>query len=388
MVGVDALYSVYAWKDHFYIRTNEGAPRFKLFVAEPKHLERKSWKELVAEAPDAVLDSWNLVGGQLALTWLKNASSELELRTLAGKPLRKVALPGIGTSGGLSGLPEDDEAFFSFTSFTVASQIYRTSIKSGAVDKWAEVKVPIDPTPYVVEQVWYPSRDGTRISMFVVHKKGMKMDGSTPFILSGYGGFNVNMTPEFYGSRYPWLEAGGGFAVPNLRGGGEYGEAWHRAGMLDKKQNVFDDFIGAAEFLIKSGYTKAERLAISGGSNGGLLMGAAVTQRPDLFAAVFCQVPLLDMLRYHKFGLGTAWIPEYGSAEDAAQFKTLFAYSPYHNVKPGTRYPPLLLLSADSDDRVDPMHARKMAAALQAADGGPGRSCCASSRTPATPAPT
>jgi prolyl oligopeptidase len=367
VVGVDAQYEPYAWQERIYIRTNENAPRFKLMVADPKNLERRHWKEIVPEAPDAVLDGWNLVGGHLALTWLKNAASEIEIRTLDGKLLRKVALPAIGSSSGLGGLPEDDEAYFDFTSFTEPGLIFRTSVKTGSVEKWAEVKMPIDASPYVVDQVWFPSKDGTRISMFVVHRKDMPKNGSTPFILSGYGGFNVNMTPQFYANRFPWLEAGGGFAVPNLRGGGEYGEAWHRDGMLDKKQNVFDDFIAAAEYLVKEGYTQPSRLAITGGSNGGLLMGAMTTQRPDLFAAVLCQVPLLDMLRYHKFGLGTAWIPEYGSADDEKGFKTLLAYSPYHHVKPGTKYPPLLMLSADSDDRVDPMHARKMTAALQAA---------------------
>jgi prolyl oligopeptidase len=365
IVGKDAMYGVYAWQDRFYIRTNEGAPHYRLFVSDKP--ERAAWKELVPESKEAVLEGWSLIGGSLALSWLKNASSELELRTLEGKPLRKVALPGLGTSGGFSGLPEDDEAYFDFTSFTVPAQIFRTSIKSGAVEKWAEVKVPVDPSPYVVEQVWYPSKDGTKISMFVVRKKDIKMDGSTPFLLTGYGGFNDSETSEFIGSRYTWLEAGGGFAVPNLRGGGEYGESWHRAGMLDKKQNVFDDFIGAADYLVKAGYTKPSRLVILGGSNGGLLMGAVTTQRPDLFTAVLCQVPLLDMVRYHKFGLGTAWVPEYGSADDEKGFKTLYAYSPYHHVKKGTKYPAVLFMSADADDRVDPMHARKMAAAMQAA---------------------
>ncbi len=370
VVGVDAQYDVYAFAGRFYIRTNEGAPRFRLLVADPENLDRAAWREIVPEDPIAVLNDWNIVGGQLALSWMRNAASELELRTLDGVLLRKVELPGIGTSGGLQGLPEDDEAYFHFTSFTMPSRIYRTSVASGAVEKWAEVQLPIDSSPYVVEQVWFASRDGTRVSMFIVHRKDLPRDGSTPFILSGYGGFNVSMTPEFYGSRFPWLESGGGFAVANLRGGGEYGEAWHRAGMLEQKQNVFDDFIAAAEYLIDERFTSSPRLVISGGSNGGLLMGAAVTQRPELFRAVLCQVPLLDMLRYHKFGLGTAWIPEYGSPDDEAAFRTLFAYSPYHHVTKGVRYPPLLMLSADSDDRVDPMHARKMTAALQAATAG------------------
>jgi prolyl oligopeptidase len=370
VVGVDAQYDVYAWRDRVYVRTNEGAPRFKLCLVEPENLAREAWKELVPEAPDAVLVGFGLVGGHLSLSWMKNAASELELRTLDGAPVLRVPLPGIGTSSGLTGLPEDDESYFDFTSFTVPSRIYRMSVSSGAVEKWAEVKVPIDPAPYAVEQVWFPSRDGTRISMFVVRQKDAPRDGTAPFFLTGYGGFNVSLTPELYASRFPWLEAGGGFAVPNLRGGGEYGEAWHRAGMLENKQNVFDDFICAAEYLIREGYTRPERLVISGGSNGGLLVGAAVTQRPELFAAVLCQVPLLDMLRYHKFGLGTAWVPEYGDPGEESAFRVLHQYSPYHRVRAGVKYPALLMLSADSDDRVDPMHARKMTAALQAATAG------------------
>jgi prolyl oligopeptidase len=238
-------------------------------------------------------------------------------------------------------------------------------MKSGATSLWASIKLPIDPSPYTVEQVFYLSKDGTQISMFLVHRKDLKLDGSTPFLLSGYGGFNVSMLPSFSSGLYPWLEAGGGYAMPNLRGGGEYGEDWHKSGMLSRKQNVFDDFIGAAEFLVHKGYTMPDRLAIRGGSNGGLLMGAALTQRPDLFRAVICAVPLLDMVRYHRFGSGKTWVPEYGSADDAAGFKTLYAYSPYHHVHKGP-YPALLMLSADSDDRVDPMHARKMTAVLQA----------------------
>jgi prolyl oligopeptidase len=369
IVGVDAQYGVTAWRNIFYVHTNEGAPRWRLFAVDPSNVERSAWREIVPES-DAVLSSWDIVGEHLALTYLRNASSELELRTLEGVRVRKVALPGIGTSSGLIGNPDDDEAYFDFTSFTVPGEIYKTSINSGSVEKWTEVKVPIDPSPFTVEQVWYPSKDGTRISMFLVHRHDLKRDGSTPFLLGAYGGFNVSMTPSFSGERYPWLEAGGGYAIPNLRGGGEYGEAWHRAGMLENKQNVFDDFIAAAEFLINTGYTRPERLAIRGGSNGGLLMGAAVTQRPDLFRAVLCAVPLLDMLRYHLFGSGKTWIPEYGSAEDEAKFRILNAYSPYHRVASGTRYPALIMMSADADDRVDPMHARKMTAALQAANAG------------------
>jgi prolyl oligopeptidase len=301
---------------------------------------------------------------------MKYASNTLEVRTLDGKPVRTVELPTIGTSSGFLGNEDEDAAYYTFTSFTQPLKIYKTSIKTGETSLWAEVKVPVDPSKFSVEQVWYPSKDGTKISMFLVHKKDLKKDGSTPWLMWGYGGFNVSETPGFSGGIFPWLEAGGGYAVANLRGGGEYGETWHRGGMLGKKQNVFDDFIGAAEYLVRERYTRADRLAIRGGSNGGLLMGAVTTQRPDLFRAVICQVPLLDMIRYHLFGAGQVWIPEYGSADDADQFKWLFAYSPYHHVKAGTKYPALLMMSADADDRVDPMHARKMVAALQAANTG------------------
>jgi len=239
-------------------------------------------------------------------------------------------------------------------------------MKSGASELWAKVNAPIDPAAYEVKQLWYASKDGTKVPMFVVHKKGLTLNGKNPTWLTGYGGFNVSNTPTFSGARYVWLEHGGVFALANLRGGAEFGEDWHRAGMLEKKQNVFDDFIAAAEFLISEKYTDKEHLAITGGSNGGLLMGAMITQRPDLFRAVVCQVPLLDMLRYQNFQIAKLWIPEYGSAEDAKQFEWLYAYSPYHHVKVGTEYPSVLFMTADTDTRVDPMHARKMAALMQA----------------------
>jgi prolyl oligopeptidase len=245
-------------------------------------------------------------------------------------------------------------------------------VKTGATSLYFQVKVPADPAPYTVSQVFYPSKDGTRVSMFIVHRKDLKRDGSARAILGGYGGFLLSETPVFMASLFPWLERGGIYAVPNLRGGGEYGEEWHEAGMLLKKQNVFDDFAAAAAYLAKEKWTSPDRLVLRGGSNGGLLLGAMVVQHPELFRAALCAVPLLDMVRYHLFGSGKTWISEYGSADDAAQFKALQAYSPYHHVKAGLKYPSVLLLSADSDDRVDPMHARKFAALLQAAStGGP-----------------
>lgn len=368
--GKDARYSVTEWKDQFYISTDEGAPKQHLFKVSAAHPERKNWKEIVAEDKDASLQSFNLVGGELALEYLKNAATELRLYSLDGKFLRNVELPSIGSASNAYGLQDQDDAYFQFSSFTVPRQVYRTNLKSGKTDLWAKVELPIDPSPYAVEQVWYPSKDGTQVSMFLVHRKDLKKDGSHPVLLYGYGGFDISLTPSFKSSLYPWLEAGGVYAMPNLRGGGEYGKAWHDAGRLEKKQNVFDDFIASAEYLVNEGYTKPERLAIWGGSNGGLLVGAAMTQRPDLYGAVICAVPLLDMVRYHLFGSGRTWIPEYGSAEDAQQFQYLYAYSPYHHVKKGTKYPALLMESADHDDRVDPMHARKFTAYVQNATAG------------------
>lgn len=370
-VAVPALFTVIPWKDHFYIYTNDGAPKYRVFRTEVSHPERSHWKEIVAEQKDAVIDGVRIVGGHLSLHLLRNVTSRLEIRTLEGGMVREVLLPGLGTVSGLIGEPDQDDAYFSYSSFTHPQEIFKTSVKNGGSKVWASLKVPVDPKPYTSEQVWFTSKDGTRVPMFIVRRKDLKKDGSTPFILTGYGGFNLSQQPGFSAGRFAWLEAGGAYAIPNLRGGGEFGEEWHKAGMLHNKQHVFDDFTGAAEHLIKEGYTKPERLAISGGSNGGLLVGAAMTQRPDLFRAVICAVPLLDMVRYHLFGSGRTWIPEYGSAEDEPGFKTLFAYSPYHHVRKGTRYPAVLMQSADSDDRVDPMHARKMAALLQASNSGP-----------------
>jgi prolyl oligopeptidase len=370
VVGKPFIYGVDVHKDVFYVTTNEDAPRWRVFRVDPRHVDRKAWKEIVAERKDVVIENANVLGNRLMLRTMKNASSGLEVRGLDGKLIRDVPLPGIGTVSSFVGDEDDDEAYFSFESFTTTPRSYKTSMAKGGAELFYEVKVPIDPAPYTVEQVWYPSKDGTKISMFVIRRKDMPKDGSTPFILTGYGGFQVSMTPGFAAGRFAWLESGGAYAIPNLRGGGEYGEEWHKAGMREHKQNVFDDFAAAAEWLIANQYTRPDKLAISGGSNGGLLMGAAVTQHPELFRAVICAVPLLDMLRYHLFGSGKTWIPEYGSAEDPKEFEWLRGYSPYQKVIAGTKYPALLMMSADSDDRVDPMHARKMTAALQWAQGG------------------
>jgi prolyl oligopeptidase len=369
-VGIKAHFSADAYKDRFYITTDDGAPHSKVYAVDPKKLERAAWKEIIPERADATIDGASIIGGRLAVTYLQNATSKLEVFELDGKKVRDVPLPGVGTVGGPSGREDEDAAYFSFTSFTTPQEIHEMSMKTGETKLYAKVNVPVDTSPYTVEQVFYPSKDGTKVSMFIVRKKDLKKDGSTRALLYGYGGFQISETSVFTASIYPWLERGGLYAVPNLRGGSEYGEEWHQQGMLLKKQNVFDDFIGAAEYLIKEGYTKSDRLAIHGGSNGGLLMGAVMTQRPDLFSAVLCGVPLLDMVRYHLFGSGKTWIGEYGSADDAEQFKVLYGYSPYHHVKAGEKYPATLMLSADSDDRVDPLHARKFAAALQAASAG------------------
>jgi prolyl oligopeptidase len=368
--GRGARYQLVSTKDHLFILTDEGAARGRVMKASVERPERKDWTELIPEEPGAVLEDLSLVGGQLVLRYLKNAASELRAFSLEGKPIRTLELPQPGTTTDVAGLEDDDEAFFGFSSFLEPKQVQRISLRTGARSVWAKVDVPIDPSPYTVEQVWYPSRDGTRISMFLVHRKDLVKDGSAPTLMNGYGGFGNAMTPAFFAWIYPWLEAGGIFAVPNLRGGAEYGTAWHEAGKLHQKQNVFDDFLAAAQYLSAERYTRPERLAITGGSNGGLLVGAAMVQRPELFGAVLCSVPLLDMVRYHLFGSGRTWIPEYGSAEKAEDFKVLRAYSPYHAVRPGVRYPALLVLSADHDDRVDPMHARKFIAAIQTANPG------------------
>jgi prolyl oligopeptidase len=363
-VGRDALFHAFGWDGRLYVLTNEGAPRFRLFRVDPARLARDAWQEIIAET-DVPIESARIVGGRLALTYLRDAASELVIRTLDGEPVRRVELPGVGTSEGLIGDEDRDDAYFSYSSFTEPPRIYRTSVASGATELWASVSFPVDTSRFAVDQVWYPSRDGTRISMFLIRRRDLQRDGANPTILYGYGGFSVNLTPAFAPGITAWLDRGGLYAIPNLRGGGEYGEAWHEAGMLLAKQNVFDDFIAAAEYLIGERYTSVDRLAIRGGSNGGLLVGAAMTQRPELFRAVVCAVPLLDMLRYHEFGSGRTWVPEYGSPDEPETFAALRAYSPYHRVELGVPYPALLMLSADGDDRVDPMHARKFTAAIQ-----------------------
>ncbi len=372
VVGIKAHFDVEAFNGRIFVKTDDGAPKGRIFAVDPAKPDRAAWKEIVPERKDATLEGYGIVGGRLALDYLRSAASLLEIHETDGTLARDVALPGLGTVRGLVGRDDEDDAYFSFTSFTTPTTIYKTSVKTGTTSLYSQVKVPADLTPYTVSQVFYPSKDGTRVSMFLLHRKDLERDGSARCLLEGYGGFLISLTPTFTPGVIPWLEKGGVYAVPNLRGGGEYGEAWHVAGMLLKKQNVFDDFAAAAEYLEKEKWTSSARLVLRGGSNGGLLVGAMITQHPELFRAALCAVPLLDMVRYHLFGSGKTWISEYGSADDAAQFQALLAYSPYQHVKAGTKYPAVLVLSADSDDRVDPMHARKFTAALQAAStGGP-----------------
>jgi prolyl oligopeptidase len=350
-----------------FIRTNLEAPTYRIYRVEPSQPDRERWREIVPPRKNAVLESVTIAADRLALGYLEDASSRLELTDLAGRLIERVVLPGLGSLFGVSAEWSGKEIFYGFSSYTVPPTVYRIDLTTGSSELWRRVAADIDPSRFVVRQVSYPSRDGTPVSMFLVHSVDLQLTGNNPTYLTGYGGFNISMTPAFSRSLLLWLEHGGIVAVPNIRGGGEYGESWHQAGMLANKQNSFDDFIGAAEWLIRERYTRPERLAAAGGSNGGLLVGSALTQRPDLFRAVLVQVPLLDMLRYHRFLIARLWIPEYGTADDPTQFQWLRAYSPYHRVREGVAYPAVLLATAESDTRVDPMHARKMAARLQAA---------------------
>jgi prolyl oligopeptidase len=367
--GKNFLYSADIYDGKVYITSNEDAPRYRVFVTDAGNFDREAWKEIIPQS-DAVLQGAAVFGGKLVAQYEQNASSQVKTFDLDGKKLNDIALPAIGTVYSSGGKWNRDEVFYGFQSFTFAPSIYRYDLKDGSTSLWTKVDAPsIEASAYDVQQEWFNSKDGTRVPMFVVHKKGLQKNGKNPTLLTAYGGFNVSLTPTFSRTAYLWMEHGGIYAVANLRGGAEFGEDWHRAGMLDKKQNVFDDMIAAAQHLISEKYTDKQHLAIQGGSNGGLLMGAMITQRPDLFRAVVCQVPLLDMLHYQDFQIAKLWIPEYGTAENPDQFKWLYAYSPYHHVKTGVEYPAILFMTADTDTRVDPMHAKKMTALMQAAAG-------------------
>jgi prolyl oligopeptidase len=349
-----------------YVQTNWKAPKSRILAIDLQNPGRENWKEVVPEG-SAVIDSLALAHGELVVIYNENASSRIQVFDAEGKHLREVPLPAIGSVTGFNSRWAGDQAFYGYTSFHVPFLVQQYSVGLGTQELWAQVKVPIHIEKIEVKQVWYTSKDGTRVPMFLLGQKGMKLDGARPTLLTGYGGFNYIDSPYYSPGGALWVENGGVFVEANLRGGGEFGEAWHRAGMMEKKQNVFDDFVSAAEWLIENRYTNPSQLAIMGSSNGGLLVGAALTQRPDLFQAVLCMHPLLDMLRYQKFMEAQYWVSEYGSADNPAQFKYLAAYSPYQNVKPGVKYPAVLLMTGDGDTRVDPLHARKMAARLQAA---------------------
>jgi prolyl oligopeptidase len=355
--------------DTLWIQTDLNAPCGKVIAIDLNHPAPDNWEEIIPEAQET-LQSVGILNNQFIAAYLQDARSQVKIFNLDGTFVREVELPGIGSVGGFDGKREDRETFYTFTSFTTPPTIYRYDMVTGESKLFRQPQVDFNPDDYQTQQVFYASKDGTKIPMFITHKKGIKLDSNNPTYLYGYGGFNISLTPSFSVSNLVWLEMGGIFAVPNLRGGGEYGEAWHQAGMKDKKQNVFDDFIAAAEWLIANQYTSTKKLAIAGGSNGGLLVAACMTQRPDLFTAVIPAVGVLDMLRFHKFTIGWAWCPEYGSPDNEADFKTLYAYSPLHNLKEGTAYPATMITTADHDDRVVPAHSFKFAAALQAAHQG------------------
>ncbi|HUG55335.1 MAG TPA: prolyl oligopeptidase family serine peptidase [Vicinamibacteria bacterium] len=364
--GVEALFGVELRNDRLYLQTNLDAPRSRLIAASLDRPSAESWREVLPQGPD-VLEGAALVGDWIVAVWLRDASSRVTVHAKGGELIHEVPLPVIGSVAALTGEWDGREAFLGFTSYTVPPTVYRLALPEPALDLWARAEGDVDAERFRVRLVRYPSHDGTPVSMFLVDARDRPADGRGPALLTGYGGFNVSHTPAFGRGVLLFLEQGGLYAVAHLRGGGEYGEDWHRQGMLDRKQNVFDDFLAAAEYLREEGHAAPDRLAMMGGSNGGLLVGAALTQRPDLFRAAVCQVPLLDMLRYHLFRIARLWIPEYGSAEDPRAFAWLHAYSPYHHVKDGTPYPAILLTTGESDSRVDPLHARKMAARLQAA---------------------
>ncbi|MFM7405479.1 MAG: prolyl oligopeptidase family serine peptidase [Cuspidothrix sp.] len=353
----------------FYFRTDLNAPKGKVIAIDIQNPTSENWQEIIPQAVET-LESVSILNNQFVADYLQDAHSQIKMFDLEGNFIREVELPGIGSATGFSGKRDNTETFYSFTSFTTPGTIYRYDMKTGKSEIFRQPQVDFNADDYETKQIFYSSKDGTKLPMFITHKKGIKLDGNNPTYLYGYGGFNISLTPSFSVSLSIWLEMGGVYAVPNLRGGGEYGEEWHQGGMKEKKQNVFDDFTTAAEWLITNKYTQPAKLAIGGGSNGGLLVGACMTQRPDLFGAALPAVGVLDMLRFHKFTIGWAWVPEYGSAENAEDFPILYAYSPLHNLKPGTAYPATLITTADHDDRVVPAHSFKFAAALQAAHGG------------------
>ncbi len=366
----DAQYNIVDnLNDKFLVQTNLDSPNRKIVLVDPNNPSKENWQTLIPESKD-VIQGVSLLGGKLIVTYLKDATSKISVFDTEGKYLYDVKLPTLGSVGGFGGKKEDTETFYTFTSFTYPPTIYKYDVKNNESELFRKADVKFDMTDYETRQIFYESKDGTKVPLFIVYKRGLKLDGSNPALLYAYGGFNISMQPGFSVARIPLLENGVVYAMACLRGGSEYGEDWHKAGMLEKKQNVFDDFIAAAEWLIKNKYTTPEKLAIQGGSNGGLLVGAVINQRPELFKVAFPQVGVMDMLRFHKFTIGWAWVPEYGSSDNPEHFKFLYAYSPLHNIKKGIKYPATLITTADHDDRVVPAHSFKYAATLQEMNEG------------------
>ncbi|MEK7483381.1 MAG: prolyl oligopeptidase family serine peptidase [Planctomycetota bacterium] len=366
-IGQDAQMEATEFKDYLYMRTNDGAPRYKIMrvALTAINLEDKTqWEEIVAEEK-GTLNQFGIVGGQLILHYQDKACSRLEIMEIGNRKKHLISLPTLGNIGGFTGESDQPILYYSFDSYAFPTTLFRLDIESLKQQQIEQLQVNTDLSKIFTEQITYRSKDGTSVTMFIVRNQSLQKTGNTKTILSGYGGFNISETPSFSKNIVRWVQSGGIYAVANLRGGGEYGEDWHRAGMLEKKQNVFDDFIAAAEYLIREGYTQPKKLAIQGGSNGGLLVGAAMVQRPELFGAVICQVPLLDMIHYDRTKIAKLWLSEYGDPSNPKHFQFLYPYSPYHHVLSGKNYPAIFLITAENDSRVDPMHARKMTAALQ-----------------------
>jgi len=371
ITGFDAAYNFVGNEGGaFWLLTDSGAERYRLIAVDTAAPARENWKEVIPHA-EAVLQEVGVVGDRFLATYLVDAHSRAKVFDLTGRFEREIALPSLGAVSQLAGRRQDQDAYFAFAGFTTPSTIHRYRVADGETTIFRQPKVAFDPDHYETKQIFYTSKDGTRVPMFLVHKKGLTPDGNNPTLLYGYGGFNIPLPPTFSAARIAWLEMGGVYAQANLRGGGEYGREWHEAGTRQRKQNVFDDFLAAAQWLIDNRYTSPKRLAITGRSNGGLLVGAALTQRPDLFGAALPAVGVMDMLRFHKFTIGWAWVDDYGSADNAEDFRRLRAYSPLHNIKSGVSYPATLITTADHDDRVVPGHSFKFAATLQAAQAGP-----------------
>jgi prolyl oligopeptidase len=367
--GIDNRFNVFNHGDDLYAMTDYKAENYQVIKIDMKDPSPDKWKTIVPESKEVISDI-SIVGGKLFVTGLHDVVTQTKIYDLDGKMIGEIHYPTLGSASPMQGLDESQQGFYTFQSFILPPTIYHYDIKTGKTDVFAKPQVPFPSDQYEVKQVFYTSKDGTRVPMFISSKKGLKRDGQAPALMTAYGGFNISLTPIWNPEYAWWMEQGGFFAQPNLRGGGEYGETWHKAGMFDKKQNVFDDFFGAAEYLAANKYTTPSRFAIRGRSNGGLLMGAAMTQRPDLFGAIWCGYPLLDMIRFQNFLVGRWWTAEYGSAEKADQFPYLLKYSPYQNVKPGTKYPAIMFNTGDSDTRVAPLHARKMTALMQKETGG------------------